>query len=150
MTISMYQASVPTIVRALNNLIAVLEKADQHAAAKEIEPAAFGSARLDPDSFAPAEQGTTTPATSTSDPAHRAQRAPPPRKLLCGSAPHVASGAPTPAVPQPGSANARPNASYGNTRARLMQIASIPHAFTRHIGAVLIVCARTIWRVHRR
>ena len=56
MTISMYQASVPTIVRALNNLAAVLEKADQHATAKKIEPAAFVNARLFPDMFALAKQ----------------------------------------------------------------------------------------------
>ena len=56
MTISMYQASVPTIVRALNNLAAVLEKADQHATGKKIEPAAFVNARLYPDMFALAKQ----------------------------------------------------------------------------------------------
>jgi hypothetical protein len=51
MSISMYHASVPTIVRALNNLAAVLEKADQHAAAKKIDPAVFVNARLAPDMF---------------------------------------------------------------------------------------------------
>ena len=56
MTISMYQASVPTIVRALNNLAALLEKADQHATAKNIDPAAFVNARLYPDMFALAKQ----------------------------------------------------------------------------------------------
>jgi len=56
MTISMYQASVPTIVRALDNLAAVLDKADQHAAAKKIDPAAFVGARLYPDMFAFAKQ----------------------------------------------------------------------------------------------
>ena len=56
MTISMYQASVPTIVRALNNLAAVLEKADQHTSAKNIDPAAFVNARLFPDMFPLAKQ----------------------------------------------------------------------------------------------
>ena len=56
MTISMYQASVPTISRALNNLAAVLEKAEQHAEAKKIEPAALIGARLFPDMFPLARQ----------------------------------------------------------------------------------------------
>lgn len=56
MTISMYQASVPTIVRALNNLAAVLEKAQQHAEAKKIEPAVLVNARLYPDMFPLAKQ----------------------------------------------------------------------------------------------
>ena len=51
MTISMYQAGVPTITRALNNLAAVLEKAEQHAQAKKIEPVAFIGSRLFPDMF---------------------------------------------------------------------------------------------------
>jgi hypothetical protein len=56
MAISMYQASVPTIIRALNNLAAVLEKADQHAAAKKIDPTVFVNARLAPDMFPLAKQ----------------------------------------------------------------------------------------------
>ena len=56
MTISMYQASVPTIVRALNNLAAVLEKADQHAAAKKIDTSVFVNARLYPDMLPLAKQ----------------------------------------------------------------------------------------------
>ena len=39
MTISMYQASVPSLVRSLNNLAAILEKGAAHAEAKKIDPA---------------------------------------------------------------------------------------------------------------
>lgn len=46
MTISMYQASVPVCTRALNNLIAILDKAKAHAEAKKIEPDVFVSCRL--------------------------------------------------------------------------------------------------------
>ncbi len=56
MTISMYQGSVPTIVRALNNLAAVLEKADQHAAARKIDPTVLVNARLYPDMLPLAKQ----------------------------------------------------------------------------------------------
>ncbi len=49
MTISMYQASVPTIIRALNNLAAVLDKGQQHAEAKKIDPAVLIASRLYPD-----------------------------------------------------------------------------------------------------
>ena len=48
-TISMYEASVPVFVRALTSLAAVLEKAQAHAAAKNIDPAVLISARLYPD-----------------------------------------------------------------------------------------------------
>jgi hypothetical protein len=51
MTISMHQAGVPTIIRALNNLAAILEKAEQHATAKKIEPAVLINSRLFPDMF---------------------------------------------------------------------------------------------------
>lgn len=51
MTISMYQAGVPTIIRALNNLAAILEKGQQHAEAKKIEPEALIGSRLYPDMF---------------------------------------------------------------------------------------------------
>lgn len=51
MTISMYQAGVPTLIRALNNLAAILEKAEQHAAAKKIEPEVLINSRLYPDMF---------------------------------------------------------------------------------------------------
>ena len=49
MKISMYQASVPTFVRMLTNLSAVLDKGAAHADAKKIEPAILINARLYPD-----------------------------------------------------------------------------------------------------
>lgn len=51
MTISMYQASVPNLVRALNNLTAVLEKGAAHAETKGIDPAVLVNSRLYPDMF---------------------------------------------------------------------------------------------------
>ena len=51
MNISMYQASVPTFIRVLNNLAAILEKAHAHAEAKKIDPAALLNTRLYPDMF---------------------------------------------------------------------------------------------------
>src|SRR5438445_11053460 len=49
MTISMYSASVPTIKRALDNLVGVLEKGAAHAEAKKIDPAVLIASRLYPD-----------------------------------------------------------------------------------------------------
>src|SRR5689334_4713697 len=51
MTISMYQASVPVFIRALNNLAAILEKGAAHAEARKIDAAALLTARLFPDMF---------------------------------------------------------------------------------------------------
>ena len=51
MPISMYQASIPVFVKQLNNLSAILKKAEEHAAAKKIEPEVFINARLAPDMF---------------------------------------------------------------------------------------------------
>ena len=48
---SMYDASVPTITRALTNLIHVLEKGAAHAEAKKIEPSVLVASRLYPDMF---------------------------------------------------------------------------------------------------
>jgi hypothetical protein len=48
---SMYQTSVPTFTRVLNNLAAILEKAAAHAQARKIDPAALLNARLFPDMF---------------------------------------------------------------------------------------------------
>ena len=56
MTISMYQASVPAFTRALNNLAYILEKAEQHATARKIDPAVLVNARLFPDMFPLAKQ----------------------------------------------------------------------------------------------
>jgi hypothetical protein len=54
--ISMYQAAVPTMIRALNNLADILQKAEQHAAAKKIDPAVLIGSRLFPDMFPLAKQ----------------------------------------------------------------------------------------------
>ncbi len=56
MTISMYQASVPVFLRAMNNLIAILEKGMAHAEARKIEPEVLVNARLYPDMFPLARQ----------------------------------------------------------------------------------------------
>jgi hypothetical protein len=56
MKLSMYEACVPTTMRALNNLAAVLEKAKAHAEAKKIDESAFIGARLYPDMFTLARQ----------------------------------------------------------------------------------------------
>jgi hypothetical protein len=47
----MYQASVPTMTRALNNLAAILDKADAYAETKKIEPGVLVNSRLFPDMF---------------------------------------------------------------------------------------------------
>lgn len=52
MNISMYQASVPVMIRALGNLRGLLDKAAAHAEAKKIEPAVLLGSRLFPDMFA--------------------------------------------------------------------------------------------------
>lgn len=51
MTISMYQASAPRFARMLRNLSAILAKAQAHAEAKKLDPAALTSFRLFPDMF---------------------------------------------------------------------------------------------------
>jgi hypothetical protein len=51
MTISMYQASVPSLIRSLNNLAAILEKGAAHAEAKKIDPVVLINSRLYPDMF---------------------------------------------------------------------------------------------------
>lgn len=49
MTISMYQASIPTFISALTNLSAVLKKGLANATERNIDPSVFISARLAPD-----------------------------------------------------------------------------------------------------
>lgn len=56
MSISMYQASVPALVRGLTNLKVILGKAQAHAAEKQIEPVALTGARLFPDMLPLARQ----------------------------------------------------------------------------------------------
>ena len=51
MSISMFQASVPTFIHMLNNLSAILEKAVAYADAKKIDQSVLVNARLAPDMF---------------------------------------------------------------------------------------------------
>ena len=53
---AMYDASVPTITRALTNLIGILDKGAAHAEARKIEPAVLVGSRLYPDMFPLAKQ----------------------------------------------------------------------------------------------
>src|SRR3954467_14570970 len=56
MTISMYQATVPTFARVLMSLATILEKAAAHCQARKIDPAVLVNARLFPDMFPLARQ----------------------------------------------------------------------------------------------
>ncbi len=49
MSLSMYQASIPTLLRGLDSLAAILAKAAAHAAARKIAPEVLLNARLAPD-----------------------------------------------------------------------------------------------------
>src|SRR5271170_5251370 len=51
MSLSMYQASIPTFIHGLNNLSAILTKAAAYAEAKKIDPSVLVGARLAPDMF---------------------------------------------------------------------------------------------------
>jgi len=51
MTISMYQASVPVVIRTLNNLVGILEKGATYAESKKIDPSVLVNSRLFPDMF---------------------------------------------------------------------------------------------------
>lgn len=56
MSLSMYQASIPVLTRALKNLDAILAKGAAHAEARKIDPAVLIGSRLYPDMFALARQ----------------------------------------------------------------------------------------------
>ena len=56
MSISMYNASVPVMIKMLGNLETILDKAIAHATARKIDEAAFVDARLFPDMFTFARQ----------------------------------------------------------------------------------------------
>jgi len=56
MSLSMYQASIPSFIHGLNNLSAILTKAEAYAAAKKIDQSVLVNARLAPDMFALARQ----------------------------------------------------------------------------------------------
>lgn len=49
MTVSIYDVSIPVLIRGLTNLSVVLDKAAAHAEAKKIDPAVLAQARLFPD-----------------------------------------------------------------------------------------------------
>ena len=51
MSLSMYQASVPVLIRQLENLSAILKRGEAHALAKKIAPEVFINARLSPDMY---------------------------------------------------------------------------------------------------
>ena len=51
MTLSMYQASVPRFVNVLNNLSAILDKAQAHVDARKLDESALTMFRLFPDMF---------------------------------------------------------------------------------------------------
>jgi hypothetical protein len=50
-SLSMYQASVPVFVRMFENLAKILEKAEQYAEEKKIDPSVLINARLAPDMY---------------------------------------------------------------------------------------------------
>ena len=56
MSIAVSRSSITVCKRALGSLAAILDKAETHATAKKIDPAALLSARLFPDMFALARQ----------------------------------------------------------------------------------------------
>jgi uncharacterized protein len=56
MTISMYRASVPVLIRGLTNLQAILDKGQAHAAEKQLDPSVLPNARLFPDMLPLARQ----------------------------------------------------------------------------------------------
>lgn len=51
MSISMYRASVPAFIHALNNLASILEKGAAYAEGRKFDPAVLINARLYPDMF---------------------------------------------------------------------------------------------------
>lgn len=51
MSVSMYQASIPGLIRSLDSLAALLAKAEQFAADRNIEPGVLLNARLAPDMY---------------------------------------------------------------------------------------------------
>jgi hypothetical protein len=56
MAISMYEVSIPVLIRNLNNLAAVLQKGAAHAEAKKIDPSVLLNSRIFPDMFPLARQ----------------------------------------------------------------------------------------------
>jgi hypothetical protein len=56
MALSLYDVSIPVLVRGLTNLSILIDKAAAHAEAKKFEPAVLAQARLYPDMFPLARQ----------------------------------------------------------------------------------------------
>lgn len=74
---TMYDASVPTITRALKNFIHVLEKGAAHAEAKKIDPSVFVTFRLYPDMLPLSKQVQIASDVSKGGAARLAQVEPP-------------------------------------------------------------------------
>ena len=51
MSLSVYQVAIPTTVKILNNLQAILDKAEAHCTARKIDPSVLLNLRLYPDMF---------------------------------------------------------------------------------------------------
>ena len=51
MSLSMYQASVPAFLQSLNNLSAILDKAEAYAGNRKVDPEVLLNYRLAPDMF---------------------------------------------------------------------------------------------------
>jgi hypothetical protein len=77
MTISMYQASIPTFIRSLTNLADILQKGADHCEAKKIDPAVLVNARLFPDMFPLAKQVQIASDAAKGGAARLAQAQPP-------------------------------------------------------------------------
>lgn len=77
MSLSMYQAAIPTCTRALNNLAFILEKAEQHATEKKIDPTVLLNARLFPDMFPLVKQVQVAADAAKGGAARLAQAEPP-------------------------------------------------------------------------
>ena len=51
MALSLFDVSIPVLVRGLSNLSIIIDKAAAHAEAKKLDPTALAQARLFPDMF---------------------------------------------------------------------------------------------------
>jgi hypothetical protein len=56
MTLSLYDAAFPPVIRMLENLVDILEKAEAYCAERKIEPAVLLGYRLAPDMYPPLRQ----------------------------------------------------------------------------------------------
>ena len=76
-TISMYQACIPTIVRALGSLAEILEKAQAHASTRKFDPLVLVNSRLAPDMFPLSRQVQLASDSAKGGAARLAQQQPP-------------------------------------------------------------------------